>query len=151
MIVPMKRLTLVCLTTDRPSALYQLRDLGVVHVTDRRPPAGEELDELRARLAGEQRALAALPAGAGSKGADGAEASGRTALEPGAVVEEVLGLLDRRDELSRARGGADGASWPATRRSASSTSRKCWRSSAPACGRRSPWLRRTSAPRRPTA
>ena len=100
MIVPMKRLTLVCLTTDRPSALYRLRDLGVVHVTDRRPPAGEELDELRARLAGEQRALAALPAGAGSKGADGAEASGRTALEPEAVVEEVLGLLDRRDELT---------------------------------------------------
>jgi V/A-type H+/Na+-transporting ATPase subunit I len=100
MIVPMKRLTLVCLTSDRPSAMYQLRDLGVVHVTDRRPPTGEELDELRARLAGEQRALAALPAGGGARGVDGAEASGGVALEAGAVVEEVLRLLDRRDELA---------------------------------------------------
>ena len=61
MIVKMKRLTLLCLTDDRDAALEQLRALSVVHVTDRRPPAGDELDALRARLAEEQRALEALP------------------------------------------------------------------------------------------
>ena len=46
---------------DRDAALDELRGLGVVHVTDRRPPAGDELEALRARLAGAERALAALP------------------------------------------------------------------------------------------
>ena len=67
MIVKMKRLTLLCLTDDRDAALEQLRALGVVHVTDRRPPAGDELDALRARLAEEQRALDALPESEGRR------------------------------------------------------------------------------------
>jgi CTP:molybdopterin cytidylyltransferase MocA len=41
MIVKMKRLTLLCLTSDRDMALDELRALGLVHVTDRRPPAGD--------------------------------------------------------------------------------------------------------------
>ena len=51
MIVRMKRLTLLCLSGDRDGALEALRETGVVHVTDRRPPAGDELEALRAGLA----------------------------------------------------------------------------------------------------
>ena len=90
MIVRMKRLTLLCLAADRDAALESLRELGVVHVADRRPPAGEELDALRARLADAERALAALPAEAAAAEAE------RPADE---VVAEVLALLARRREL----------------------------------------------------
>ena len=52
MIVKMKRLTLLCLATDRDAALESLRELGVVHVADVRPPEGDDLDALRARARG---------------------------------------------------------------------------------------------------
>ena len=90
MIVKMKRLTLLCLATDRDAALESLRELGVVHVADVRPPQGEELDALRARLADAERALGALPAEVVAAGAE------RPADE---VVAEVLALLARRREL----------------------------------------------------
>jgi len=89
MIVKMKRLTLLCLATDRDAALESLREVGVVHVADRRPPAGEELEALRARLADAERALGALPAAAAAE-------ADRPADE---LVAEVLALLARRREL----------------------------------------------------
>ncbi len=98
MIVRMKRLVLLCLTGDRDEALDELRQLGVVHVTDRRPPAGEELEALRARLAAEERALGAL-----SEAPEGeAETAADAAPPPPAneAVAEVLALLDRRDALA---------------------------------------------------
>ncbi len=77
MIVKMKRLTLLCLAADRDAALESLRDVGVVHITDTRPPEGEELDAARARLADAERALEALPAGrAAVRGRDGAAGRG---------------------------------------------------------------------------
>jgi V/A-type H+-transporting ATPase subunit I len=98
MIVRMKRLTLLCLTTDQDEALDALRTLGVVHVTDRRPPAGDGIDALRGRLADAERALSALPTKAAGGGADGA---GEEPGEASEVVAEVLSLLDRRDALER--------------------------------------------------
>ena len=93
MIVKMKRLTLLCLTDDREGALEQLRALGVVHVTDRRPPAGDELDALSSRLAAAERALDALSrTGVGDAVAPEPQA-------PEEVVSEVLALLDRREAL----------------------------------------------------
>ena len=92
MIVRMKRLTLLCLTEDRDAALEALRELVVVHVTDRRPPAGDELEALRARLAAVERALDALP-----EPKDGAAAD--PAADAGVVVAETLTLLDRRAQL----------------------------------------------------
>ena len=104
MIVRMKRLTLLCLTADRDAALDELRELGVVHVTDRRPPAGDELEALRARLAGAERALAALPEkparAAATALADAATAADAAALPAEDAVAEVLALLDRRDALA---------------------------------------------------
>jgi len=90
MIVRMKRLTLLCLAIDRDAALESLRELGVVHVTDRQAPEGAELEALRARLADAERALAALPAEAAATAAD------RPADE---LVAEVLTVLERRREL----------------------------------------------------
>ena len=46
MIVRMKRLTLLCLAGHRDEAVGALRELGVVHVTDVRPPDGEKLEAL---------------------------------------------------------------------------------------------------------
>ncbi len=117
MIVKMKRLTLLCLTADRDAALEALRALGVVHVTDRRPPAGEELDALRARLADAERALDALP-----EPKDGAAPEPEPAADADEVVAEVLALLDRRAGARRPRGRRCAASWPATTASGSSTS-----------------------------
>lgn len=50
MIVPMKRVTLVSLASERDQTLRVLRDAGVVHVTDVQEPFGSSLDEARARL-----------------------------------------------------------------------------------------------------
>ena len=98
MIVRMKRLTLLCLTPDRDEALDALRGLGVVHVADRRPPAGEALDELRARVAATGRALSELP----KVRADGGETAPATGpADGGEAVAEVLALLDRREALAR--------------------------------------------------
>jgi V/A-type H+-transporting ATPase subunit I len=95
MIVRMKRLTLLCLTADRDTALEGLRALGVVHVTDRRPPAGDDLEALRARLAGAERALGALAE------KPPLDAPATTAALPAEdVVAEVLALLDGRDALA---------------------------------------------------
>ena len=85
MIVKMKRLTLLCLAGDRDAALESLRELGVVHVADVRPPEGEELEALRARLADAERALDALPAEAGCPADE--------------VVAVVLALVARRRAL----------------------------------------------------
>jgi V/A-type H+-transporting ATPase subunit I len=90
MIVKMKRLTLLCLATDRDAALESLRGLGVVHVTDRRTPEGVELEALRARLADAERALAALPAEVVPSGAD---------RPPDDLVAEVLAVIARGREL----------------------------------------------------
>ena len=90
MIVKMKRLTLLCMATDRDAALDSLCGLGVVHVTDRRTPEGVELEALRARLADAERALAALPADVAPSGAD---------RSPDDLVAEVLAVLARGREL----------------------------------------------------
>ena len=66
----------------------------MVHVSDRRPPAGDELEMLRDRLADTERALAALPEEALE------EPAARAPRPPEEVVAEVLALLDRREALT---------------------------------------------------
>jgi len=97
MIVKMKRLTLLCLDSGRDATVESLRELGVVHVADVRPPEGEELDALRARLGDAEHALAALPAEAVPAEAAAAAEADRPAEE---LVAEVLALLERRRELA---------------------------------------------------
>ncbi len=61
MIVPMKRLTLLCLASSRDATLRSLQDLGVVHVTSLKPPDSRALETSRNHLAYVKRALETMP------------------------------------------------------------------------------------------
>lgn len=61
MIVEMKRLTLICLSSQREDALRKLQDMGVVHITSLRPPDSRALETSRNHLAYIKRALETMP------------------------------------------------------------------------------------------
>lgn len=61
MIVPMEKVTLLCLAGDRDAMLRALRRLGVMHVTPVRAPDGAALDSARKRLGSIERALDFIP------------------------------------------------------------------------------------------
>ena len=56
MIVPMKKITLICSARDVDASLEALRGLGVLHLVHVRPPEGGDLDEARKRLSFFERA-----------------------------------------------------------------------------------------------
>lgn len=90
MIVPMKRVTVLCTLARREQTLEKLRDLGVLHVIPVRSPASEDLDEARRRLTYLRRALEILPQ----------RAEGRpSGLKPEEVVEEIWKLIHQRQSL----------------------------------------------------
>ncbi len=90
MIVPMKRLTVLCLAKARAEALEVLRELGVVHLVPVQPPESRDLEVARTRLASIQRVLDVLPAKPGQP------PSG----QPGElVVDRALYLLEQKREL----------------------------------------------------
>jgi V/A-type H+-transporting ATPase subunit I len=61
MIVKMKRLNLLCLTSARDATLKRLQEMGVVHVTSLRPPESRALETSRNHLAYIKRALETMP------------------------------------------------------------------------------------------
>lgn len=61
MIVPLKRVTIVCVDSARDSTLETLRDLGVMHLIPLQSPEGENLEKARKELTQVQHALEALP------------------------------------------------------------------------------------------
>lgn len=61
MIVRMKRLTLLCIASARDAALRRLQDMGVVHITNLRPPDSRALETSRNHLAYIKRALETMP------------------------------------------------------------------------------------------
>ena len=89
MIVPMKKLTLLCVAHDRAATLEALRGLGVLHVRPTVPPAGAGLEVAREKAAGLRRLLEAIPA------VQEAPPTGRTA---GTVVSETSDLLEERKD-----------------------------------------------------
>ena len=89
MIVKMSKVTVLCVASAKDEALDALRELGVLHVVPLKPPAGELLDEARARLQHVRRALEMLDPKAQGK------PSGKTADE---VVEGVWKLIHRIKE-----------------------------------------------------
>ena len=89
MIVPMKKLTVLCVAHDRKATLDALRELGVLHVTPVVPPAGSGLDVAREKATGLRRLLEALPM------AKDAKPTGHTF---GEVVAEIGYLLDIRKD-----------------------------------------------------
>ncbi len=89
MIVPMKKLTLLCVAHDRAATLEALRGLGVLHVRPTVPPAGAGLEVAREKAAGLRRLLEAIPV------VKDAPPTGRAA---GTVVSETSDLLEERKD-----------------------------------------------------
>lgn len=91
MIVPMKKLTLLCTRSSQEETLNALRDLGAVHLEHVATPEGEDLDSARNHFSYLQRALEVLPRH------PHVEPSGKSAHE---VVDELWALIHRKQELS---------------------------------------------------
>ncbi len=100
MIVPMKKVSLVLLSSRRRAALQRLRKAGVVHLLSD-GGASEELEKLRDTQALLQRALAAFPAGKKAASARPPEGLAQARVK----AEEICALADslrqRRDEAEK--------------------------------------------------
>jgi len=98
MIVPMKKLTILCMDLDQEKTLHALSDMGVLHLEHIQPPTGESVDEAKAQFSRVKRVFDALP-----KESD-ASPSGKSAEETVELVSSILGkhkeLQARLDALS---------------------------------------------------
>jgi len=94
MIVPMKKLTLLCRATDRDAVLLGLRDLGLVHVETPAASTGDSLDQTRQRLTFLRAALDALP-----DPGEGPAARQPTSRPVDEVIDRVWELIHEREEL----------------------------------------------------
>jgi V/A-type H+-transporting ATPase subunit I len=96
MIVPMKRLTLLCLQRDQDTSLDRLRDLGAIHLTPAAPPDSDDWNAARLALEAAQAAAEVLAGQAAP--VDG----GAAGLAVDAVVSETLLLIRQRKDLQAA-------------------------------------------------
>lgn len=101
MIVKMKKLTILAMTSDRDAKLEALRDLGVLHIHDVKPPAGENLDSARADYDYAARILDILPdvkhhVSPPGKDDDALNERAR------AVMDETMTCSQKKNELSEA-------------------------------------------------
>ena len=110
MIVPMKRLTLLCLQKDREAALEALAELSVVHVTPVKPPAGEELDDARNAVARAAKAVEVLTAAAKAASERAEKAKNKlrgedmpAVAEEEAEPEDIDAVIGRVHELVKRR------------------------------------------------
>lgn len=76
MIVAMKRLTLICLSSQREDALRKLQDMSVVHINNLRPPDSRALETSRNHLAYINRVLETM--------------SPKSAVPPSGVPADVI-------------------------------------------------------------
>ena len=90
MIVPMKKVTVLCLASARDAALEHLRALGVLHLEPIRPPESEAIETARKELTYVRRALEVLPSRAS------AAPSGRPADE---VVKAIWNSIHERQAI----------------------------------------------------
>lgn len=98
MIVPMKRLTLLCMDKDVDRILGTVRDLGTVHVTSVQPPAGDDLEQSHQLLERTQKAQEIIA----REVAAIAEKERETAPPSvGAEVSDVGEIVDRVHELAK--------------------------------------------------
>jgi len=94
MIVPMTKITVLCLESDRTRTLEVLRDLGVLHLVPVKPPVGSDIESLRHKEAEAEKAITTLGAYA-REAPPGAEID----TEPAPVVETVMRTCRRLSEL----------------------------------------------------
>lgn len=101
MITPMKKVTIICLDSERKASLETLRSMGIMHVTPLKNPTGNALNSARNDMNRVQKVLETLPDV--KKKAEGSSLNGE------AVVEEVQKLLQVRkraeDDISEASNG----------------------------------------------
>lgn len=90
MIVPMKKVTILCRSAERDKTVETLGDLGVVHVEHISQPSGEALERARKRLSDMERALDNLPR------SGQAPPSGRN---PDRVVDSICARIEEKKEL----------------------------------------------------
>ena len=98
MITPMKKVTVICLDSERKASLETLRSMGILHVTPLKNPTGNALNSARNDMNRVQKALETLP--------DAKKKAVASSLNGEAVVEEVQKLIEARkhaeDEVSEA-------------------------------------------------
>lgn len=100
MIVPMNKVTILCLTGDRPAMLDALRDIGVLHVVPVQAPEGPDLSASRDALAHALKAADILAVRARERPLAGAP--GPTP-EPGPdLAARVIQAAERTRDLARA-------------------------------------------------
>lgn len=99
MITPMKKVTILCLDSDRQKSLETLRDLGILHVTPLKNPTGNGVNAAKNELLRVQKALDAIPEARKN-------AESRESVSGESVIAEVQKLLEMRkaaeDRLSDA-------------------------------------------------
>lgn len=101
MIVPMKKVTVICLADDRETALDRLRTAGLLHVSERHAEENE-LASVQKALETAKTALALLKHD--SEGHATAE-DNRHASEAGAVINRVIEIHERQSEIGEATNG----------------------------------------------
>jgi V/A-type H+-transporting ATPase subunit I len=94
MIVPMKKITLLCMESEQENTLKQLQRMGVVHIEPVQRPMTEGLVRLHAEIDKAQHALSIL-----SFFEEPAEAEQQRSLTGPESVEHVLSLNTRKQEL----------------------------------------------------
>ncbi len=104
MIIPMKKLTVVCVTEDRDQALDELGALGAMHISSKTVPEGEKLEKARRRLWRIQRALKELPrqperAPSGLTPEESVEAIWTVVLRRRLLGEELAALQAERERV----------------------------------------------------
>ena len=91
MIVPMSKVTVLVLATDRDAALERLRDLGVIHLEAIRPAETEDVETARREWEHVQQVLEVLPR----------TAQGQPTGQPAEViVRRVWEILHRRNDIA---------------------------------------------------
>jgi V/A-type H+-transporting ATPase subunit I len=88
MIVPMKKVTLVCLDTDRNTTLRSLREVGVLHLVSLSQAVNQDVEKTEARLAEVLSCAKHIADAAGDNPAD--TAPGRFPSNPCDLVRQVL-------------------------------------------------------------
>ena len=110
MIVRMKKTVLLCMASRRDEALETLRELGVLHVSDRALQPGQELEDVRRRAEDARHAVELLrsyvpnPAVTGAVGVGDGEAVIEEARRRAAQLGEAVQALEKLEaELGRLR------------------------------------------------
>ncbi len=96
MIVPMKKVTLLCLEQDKKSVLEQLQELGVLQLKYAKQPESQDVAEISAQISSIEKALMTLQMEEGKAGA-AIQISGKD------LTERVLALQEERTELDKLR------------------------------------------------